>query len=147
MPARVRAFCAHTGQAEPVEPGAVVRCVLESLALKHAQTIDLLASVTGTSAREIHVVGGGARNELLCRWTADASGLPVEAGPEEATLFGNLLVQAMALGEVASLVEAREIVAASFAPRTFEPQDTAAWREAYERFTATVALPTLEVRA
>ena len=81
MPARVRAFCAHSGQPEPVEPGAIVRCILESLALKHAQTIDVLASVTGASPREIHVVGGGARNELLCRWTADAAGLP---GPRRA---------------------------------------------------------------
>jgi rhamnulokinase len=147
MPARVRAFCAHTGQPEPVEPGAVVRCILESLALKHAQTIDLLASVTGVSPREIHVVGGGARNELLCRWTADASGLPVHAGPEEATLLGNVLVQAMSLGELASLAQAREVVAASFAPVTYEPYETEAWHEARDRFAAAVTLPTLEVRA
>jgi rhamnulokinase len=147
MPARVRAFCAHTGQAEPVEPGAVVRCILESLALKHAETVELLASVTGIPPTEIHVVGGGARNELLCRWTADASGLPVHAGPEEATLLGNLLVQAMSLGEIASLAEAREVVAASTMPVTYEPQETSEWREARERFAATVALPTLEVRA
>jgi rhamnulokinase len=147
MPARVRAFCVHSGQEEPVEPGAVVRCVLESLALKHAQTVDLLASVTGTSPGEIHVVGGGARNELLCRWTANASGLPVLAGPEEATLLGNLLVQAMSLGEVTSLAEAREIVAASFGLTTYEPSDSPVWREAHERFAAAVALPTLGVRA
>jgi rhamnulokinase len=147
MPARVRAFCVHSGQEEPVEPGAVVRCVLESLALKHAQTVDLLASVTGTSPGEIHIVGGGARNELLCRWTANASGLPVLAGPEEATLLGNLLVQAMSLGEVTSLAEAREIVAGSFGLTTYEPSDTPVWREAHERFAAAVALPTLEVRA
>jgi rhamnulokinase len=147
MVARVRAFCAHTGQAEPVEPGAVVRCILESLALKHAQTVDLLASVTGTSPLELHIVGGGARNELLCRWTADASGRPVHAGPEEATLIGNLLVQAMSLGEIASLAEAREIVAASVAPTTYEPNESPAWRDAREQFAAAVALPTLEVRA
>jgi rhamnulokinase len=147
MVARVRAFCAHTGQAEPVEPGAVVRCILESLALKHAQTVDLLASVTGTSPLELHIVGGGARNELLCRWTADASGRPVHAGPEEATLIGNLLVQAMSLGEIASLAEAREIVTASVAPTTYEPNESPAWRDAREQFAAAVALPTLEVRA
>ena len=124
-----------------------MRCVLESLALKHAQTIDLLTSVTGTSPGEIHIVGGGARNELLCRWTADASGLPVHAGPEEATVLGNLLVQAMSLGEIASLAEARGIVSASVAPTTYEPQETVAWREAHDRFTYAVALPTLEVRA
>jgi len=95
----------------------------------------------------IHIVGGGVRNELHCRWTANASGLPVLAGPEEATLLGNLLVQAMSLGEVTSLAEAREIVAASFGLTTYEPSDTPVWREARERFAAAVALPTLEVRA
>jgi rhamnulokinase len=145
MPARVRAFCAHTGQPEPVEPGAIVRCILESLALKHAQTIDVLASVTGASPREIHVVGGGARNELLCRWTADAAGLPVLAGPEEATLLGNLLVQAMALGEISSLAEGREVVRASVVPTAYEPAETSTWQEAKERFAEAVALPTLEV--
>ena len=145
MPARVRAFCAHTGQPEPADPGAVVRCILESLALKHAQTIDLLASVSGVSPGEIHVVGGGARNELLCRWTADAAGLPVLAGPEEATLLGNLLVQAMALGEISSLAEGREVVRASVVPTVYEPQETSTWQEARERFAGAVALPTLEV--
>jgi len=145
MPARVRAFCAHTGQPEPVEPGAVVRCILESLALKHAQTIDVLAAVTGTSPREIHVIGGGARNELLCRWTADAAGLPVLAGPEEATLVGNLLVQAMALGEISSVDEGRAVISASVAPTAYEPQETSQWVEAKERFADAVALPTLEV--
>ena len=145
MPARVRAFCAHTGQTEPIDPGAVVRCILESLALKHAQTIDVLASVTGVSPREVHVVGGGARNELLCRWTADASGLPVVAGPEEATLLGNMLVQAMALGEISSLAEGREVIGASTVPTIYEPQETSTWQEAKERFAEAVALPTLEV--
>jgi rhamnulokinase len=145
MPARVRAFCAHSGQPEPVEPGAVVRCILESLALKHAQTIDVLTAVTGASPREIHIVGGGARNELLCRWTADAAGLPVLAGPEEATLLGNLLVQAMALGEISSLDEGRAVVGASMVPTAYEPQESSQWQEAKERFAEAVALPTLGV--
>jgi rhamnulokinase len=146
MPARVRAFCAHTGQIEPGDPGAVVRCILESLALKHAETVDALAFVTGASPRETHVVGGGARNELLCRWTADATGRPVVAGPEEATLLGNLLVQAMSLGEIASLAEGREVIRASVVPTVYEPQESATWHEARERFAETVALPTLELR-
>ena len=122
-----------------------MRCILESLALKHAQTVDVLASVTGVTPREIHVVGGGARNELLCRWTADAAGLPVLAGPEEATLLGNLLVQAIALGEISSLAEGRGVIAASVVPTVYDPQETSTWQEARERF-AEVALPTtLEV--
>jgi len=144
MPARIRSFCADTGQPEPDEPGAVVRCILESLALKHAQTIELLSAVAGAAPREIHVVGGGARNELLCSWTANAAGLPVVAGPEEATLIGNLLVQAMARGEIGSLAEAREVVRASFAPVVHEPNDEADWEDARARFARTVAL---EVRA
>jgi rhamnulokinase len=121
-----------------VEPGAVVRCILESLALKHAQTIALLGDVTGTAAGEIHVVGGGARNDLLCRWTADASGLPVLAGPEEATTIGNLLMQAIALGDVASLEEGRELVRASFEPRVYEPAGD--WSEARARFDELLAV-------
>jgi rhamnulokinase len=134
MPRRVRDVCARTGQPEPEDPGAVTRCILESLALKHAQAIRLLAEATGAAPAEVHVVGGGARNEPLCRWTADASGLPVLAGPEEATEIGNLLLQAMALGELASLEEAREVVRASFQPTVYEPQDEPVWREARERF-------------
>jgi rhamnulokinase len=103
----------------------------------------MLASVTGAAPPEIHIVGGGARNELLCRWTADAAGVPVHAGPEEATLLGNLLVQAMARGEIASVEDARAVVAASVASTTYEPQESSAWREARERF----ASPTVGVSA
>jgi rhamnulokinase len=134
MPKRVRGFCAATGQEVPQDTAAVVRCVLESLALKYRQTIELLRAATGIEPPEIHVVGGGARNELLCRWTADATGLPVLAGPEEATAVGNLAVQAIALGEVASLAEAREVVRASFWPVLYEPANRMPWDEAYVRF-------------
>jgi len=148
MPRRVREFCAHTGQPEPENPGAVTRCVVESLALKHAHAIQLLAAATGTAPAEVHVVGGGAHNEPLCRWTADASGLPVLAGPGEATEIGNLLLQAMALGELASLDEAREVVRASFQPTVHEPQDAPVWHEARERFADIAGpLPRAEVEA
>ena len=139
MPERIRAFCARTGQPQPTDPGEVVRCILESLALKHAQTVELLGAVTGTAPAEIHVVGGGARNDLLCRWTASAAGLPVVAGPVEATVVGNLLVQAIALGELGSLAEARDVVRASFDLATYEPDDPPFWREARERFDALTA--------
>jgi len=134
MPRRIREFCAGTGQEEPAEPAGVVRCILESLALSHASTIQALEGATGVAPPEVHVVGGGARNELLCRWTASAAGLPVLAGPVEAAVIGNVAVQAMAMGEVASLHEARELVRASFVPAEYEPEDTGEWREARERF-------------
>jgi rhamnulokinase len=116
-----------------------VRCVLESLALKHAQTIDLIRDVTGVQPTEVHVVGGGAHNEPLCRWTASAAGLPVVAGPVEATAVGNLLIQAVALGEIGSVAEAREVVRASFEPAVYEPENVSVWREARERFDALIS--------
>jgi len=134
MPDRIRRRCAATGQDVPQEPAAVVRCILESLALKYRQTIELIERATGLNPPEIHVVGGGARNEPLCRWTAAATGLPVLAGPAEATLIGNAAVQAMALGELSSLDEVREVVRASFAPVAYEPLERARWDEAYARF-------------
>jgi rhamnulokinase len=136
MPARIAEYCERTGQPRPEDPGAVVRCIFESLALKHAETVDLLADVTGRRLEQLHVVGGGARNELLCEWTAAAAGRPVYAGPAEATLVGNLLVQARALGELSSLAEARDVVRRSFSSRTYEPETSEAWREARERFAA-----------
>ena len=134
MPERIRQVCLSSGQPEPHGPGAVVRCIVESLAFKYRYTIDLLTRVTGAAPSEIHVVGGGARNELLCQSTADATGLPVLAGPEEATVVGNLLGQAIALGELSSLEDARAVVRTSFEPRVFEPTRQAEWDTAYECF-------------
>lgn len=134
MPVRIADFCARTGQPEPEGQAGVVRCILESLALKHAEAVDAVARTTGREPAELHLVGGGSRNELLCDWTAQAAGRPVLAGPEEATLLGSLLVQAMGRGELASLEELREVVRASFEPRVFEPAGAAEWSEARERF-------------
>jgi rhamnulokinase len=144
IPGRIAELCRRTGQPAPEDPGATTRCILESIALKQAATIKLLREVTQTEPAELHMVGGGARNELLCRWTAEATGLPVIAGPEEATVIGNLLVQAMALGELDSLDQARDVVRASVIPRTYEPTGSADWAEARERFAG---LAVLEVRS
>ncbi len=134
LPDRVREACAETGQPVPEEPSEVVRCLLESLALKHGATLDVLAAATGSAPTEVHVVGGGARNALLCRWTAEAAGRPVLCGPAEATLAGNLLAQALALGELGSLDEGREVVRRSFAPAVHEPTGAPEWSEARARF-------------
>jgi len=136
---RIAELCAAAGEPVPETRPAVVRAILESLALKHAQTIDLIHHATGVAPREVHVVGGGARNEPLCRWTASAAGLPVVAGPVEATEVGNLLVQAIALGELGSLAEARQVVRDSFALTTHEPEDAPLWQEARARFDALTA--------
>lgn len=122
MPAQIAALCVERGQPAPASPGEVVRCALASVAHKHRVALDHLEAVTGTAVEVVHVVGGGARNALLCQLTADACGRPVIAGPVEATAIGNLLVQATTLGLVGSLAEGRELVRRSFEPRTYEPR-------------------------
>jgi rhamnulokinase len=134
LPERIRAFCVRTGQEPPETPGQIVRCALESIALGHARAVELLRRAAGAEPPELHVVGGGARNRLLCQWTADATGLPVLAGPEEATVIGNLAVQAIALGELASLDEARRVVRTSFPLTLYEPRAGDAWDDARARF-------------
>jgi rhamnulokinase len=136
MPARIASYLNETNQSQPSSDAAVVRCVLESLALKHAETVELLVEVTGRTVEMLHVVGGGANNDLLCAWTAAAACRPVTAGPVEATLIGNLLLQARALGELSSLADGRELVRRSFALSRFDPTDEQIWVEARQRFAA-----------
>lgn len=136
MPARIRAACAERGQAVPARPGEILRCALESLALKYRVVVDALARLTDRAIRVIHVVGGGVQNELLMQWTADATGRPVCAGPAEATAAGNVMVQALAQGRVGSLGELRRVVAASSELRMYEPREVERWEAARTRFTA-----------
>jgi len=112
----------------------VIRCVLESLALKYRYVVEMLERLTGQSIAVIHIVGGGAKNELLNQFTADATGKPVTAGPVEATAAGNAMVQAMAQKHVSSLEELRRVVAASSEMKRYEPRDVEAWQEAYGRY-------------
>jgi rhamnulokinase len=134
MPARVRGFCRETGQPEPADTGTLMRVLLESLALRYARTIDELTAASGQRIEAILVVGGGANHRLLCRLTAGATGLPVQAGPAEATAIGNIAVQAIAAGELGSVAEARELVARSFPLTTYNPEGD--WTEARARFAA-----------
>jgi rhamnulokinase len=111
MPARVAAACVAAGLPAPQTPAGVVRCILDSLAAAYARALDDACRLSGREADMLHVVGGGSRNDLLCRLTADATGLPVEAGPVEATALGNVLVQARALGGLTgSLSRMRDLV-------------------------------------
>jgi len=141
MPAAVVDFCRRTGQTEPSDRATVVRCILESLALKYRWVLEQIEEVLGYRVSVIHVVGGGTRNRALCRFTADATGRPVVAGPAEATAAGNVIVQAMALGQVASLEEGRALVRRSFEPTVHEPGDRAPWDEAFGRFSTLLAGP------
>lgn len=136
MPSRIDAHLLRTGQKSPGTRGGYVRCVLESLALAHRRTLRRAAELAGREPTRIHLVGGGSRNELLCQWTADASGLPVTAGPAEATALGNILLQARAHGLVGGLAGVRRLVARTQELRHYEPRgDGRDWDRAEARLT------------
>jgi sugar (pentulose or hexulose) kinase len=132
--AAVREFCARTGQPPPEKPGEMTRCILTSLAMCYKHRLEQLAQVLGCRFRVLHVVGGGSRNPLLCQFTANATGLPVLAGPVEATVIGNLLVQAVAVGALNSDQEIRQVVRSSFPLVEYDPQDGSRWQDDYERY-------------
>jgi rhamnulokinase len=139
MPSRVRAAFGD-GQSRPSEPGEFVRSILTSLACKYRYVLERLQLVSGRRFEVLHIVGGGARNRLLCQLTADLTGLTVFAGPVEATALGNVLVQAIATGELADLDEAREVAAASVGRDQYEPQAARRSAECYERFLSVTGL-------
>ena len=134
MPERIRDFCKRTNQYIPQTKGEIVRCILDSLALAYKRTLSQINELQGENAQNINIVGGGTQNSLLCQLTADACGIPVYAGPIEATALGNIAVLMMALGEISSLCEAREIIANSFDVVCYEPKNMGIWDEAYNKF-------------
>jgi rhamnulokinase len=134
MPGRIQAFCRETGQPVPVAKGDIIRCVLESVALEYRWVAERLDEMVGHRLPTVHIFGGGSQNKLLNQFAADATSRDVIAGPVEATAIGNVLVQAQALGHIASLVEGRALVRRSFNVETYEPRDTTAWDGAYEHY-------------
>jgi rhamnulokinase len=140
MPRRIVAACTALGfgLADPA-PGRITRVIFEVLALRYRWILERIARITGTAPTALHVVGGGARNALLCQFSADACGIPVVAGPVEATSLGNAIVQLIAAGLIGSVAEGRELVSLSFPMTTYMPRDTAQWDDAYGRFDAALA--------
>jgi rhamnulokinase len=134
MPEKIADFCRETGQPVPRDAGGTVRCVLESLALLYRQTLDEIEDVTGKRITTLHIVGGGSQNRLLNQFAANATGRPVLAGPIEGTAAGNVLIQAIALGQLSSLEALRNVVRKSFTVETYQPDDVENWQKAYERF-------------
>ena len=122
----------------PETEGAVIRCALESLALRYRMVIGWLEQLNGGPLETIHIVGGGTQNRLLCQMAADACDRRVVAGPIEATAIGNVMMQAVANGDVASIAEAREVIRSSFAVDEYVPTTPDPWQRAYERFTKLV---------
>jgi rhamnulokinase len=122
MPERIRSLCVETGQRPPAEPAEVVRCILDSLAAAYARAVADAVRLSGQEVDVLHLVGGGARNSLLCRLTAEACGVPVLAGPVEATALGNVLVQARAYGALSGdLAQLRSVLSTSLELQRFEP--------------------------
>lgn len=134
MPEAIDTFCAKTQQPKPSGPGAYVRAILESLALKYAAVIGEIEQLTQRPLTAVRVIGGGSKNRLLNQFTADAAGRRVIAGPVEATALGNLAIQMLATGEASSLADARALIDRSFATEVFEPRETDRWRSQMERF-------------
>ncbi|MEW9669361.1 rhamnulokinase [Ammoniphilus sp. 3BR4] len=134
MPSRIRQYCRQTGQPVPEGRGAIVRCILESLALKYRYVLGLTERLSGQRFNGLHMVGGGIHNTLLCQWTANAIGKPVWAGPAEASAIGNLAVQWLAQGEFSDIWEARRVIRESFPVSMYDPEQRDEWENAYGRF-------------
>ncbi|MDQ8194558.1 rhamnulokinase [Coraliomargarita sp. SDUM461004] len=136
MPEKIQAFCRETKQQVPETPGEVIRCIYESLALRYAEIWSKLSHYAHETPDCLHIVGGGCQDKLLNQFTACAIGATVKAGPVEATGLGNIMAQMLADGTINTLNEGRTIVDQSFPTQIYQPEDSAAWDGAKERFAA-----------
>jgi len=134
MPRRIAEYCRKTGQHVPENKGEIVRCIFDSLALRYRWTVEKIDELQGAKTPFINIVGGGTKEPPLCQLAADSCGIPVYAGPVEATAIGNLMTQAIASGEIKDVKQARDVVRNSFEVKMYEPKKSADWDEGYERF-------------
>ena len=134
MATAIHDFCLRTGQRPPQNHGETIRCIFESLALKYRKILGLFRELAPFPIKKLHVIGGGSKNRLLNRFTADAIGIPVIAGPSEATAIGNIMIQARTAGMADSLQQMRNIIAKAVDTETYQPEHTRPWDDAYERF-------------
>ena len=131
-------YCERTGQLVPQNHAQFIRCIYDSLALKYRMTLANLQNVAPFKIEKLHIIGGGAQNPFVCQHTASAVGIPVVAGPSEATAIGNVMMQAKALGVVKDLKEMRRLIGTSIQTSIYLPQDSTAWELAYQRFRSIV---------
>ncbi|MDD7180413.1 MAG: rhamnulokinase family protein [Eubacteriales bacterium] len=136
IPQRIREYCEKTGQGKPETMGEIVRCIFDSIALRYRWVIDKIDEMCGEKLPAINIVGGGTKEKMLSKFAATACKRPVFTGPVEATAMGNIAAQAIAMGELHDLSEAREVIARSTEMGEYYPvkEDEAMWDEAYERF-------------
>lgn len=133
MPLAIRTYCSQTGQSVPESEGAIVRCTLESLALRYRMVLEYLEEILGHRLSTVHMVGGGVQNRMLCQFAANACNRPVVAGPVEATALGNILMQAIGCGRLDSIQHARQLVRAGSDIVTYQPHSSDAWQNACEK--------------
>jgi rhamnulokinase len=134
MEQAIRAYCAEHHQPVPATRGQVVRCIFESLSLRYRQVLESLRSLSPQPIKVLHVIGGGSRNELLNQWTANALGIPVVAGPAEATAIGNVMIQALAAGAATDIASMRRLINRSVPLKTYFPAEDESWNAAYRKF-------------
>lgn len=134
MEQAIRTYCSDHRQPIPQTRGQIVRCIFESLALRYRQVLDNLRHLSPRPVEALHVIGGGSRNDLLNQWTANAVGIPVIAGPSEATAIGNVMIQALTAGAARDVVSMRQLINRSIPLKTFHPQDMEVWDTAYLSF-------------
>lgn len=134
IPEKIRSFCKRTGQTIPENVGAVARCINESLVMKYRFTLEQIQNRTGKKHHVLHMVGGGTQSKMLCQMTADSIGIPVIAGPVEATVFGNVIIQLAALGAIQNIDSGRSIIAENTRLEKYEPHDKDRWNAAYKQF-------------
>jgi len=133
MPQAIAKLCRKTGQAQPENQGEFVRSVFESLALKYRFIIDMMNAMLPEPIEKLHIVGGGSQNNMLNQFIANALDVHVIAGPKEATAVGNIMVQAIAKGDLSSVKEGRELISASFQLKEYIPAEQEIWQEQYEK--------------
>ncbi|MDR1368853.1 MAG: rhamnulokinase [Dysgonamonadaceae bacterium] len=143
MPEAIKNYCKNTNQPVPGSESDFIRCIFESLALKYKSVLESLNKISLFPIEKLHVIGGGSQNKLLNQWIANSIGIPVVAGPAEATAMGNIMMQAKALGLVGNLSDIRNLVRNSVAPELFLPQDAPVWEDAYRKFVDKTAVPKL----
>lgn len=134
IPEKIQKYCERTKQHIPQTEGEIVRCINQSLAMKYRKTIEEIEECTGKNYSEIHMVGGGIQSHMLCQLTANACGRRVYAGPIEATVYGNIALQLLALGAIKDIQEAREVISASEQIMVYDPKEEENWMKAYAKY-------------
>lgn len=138
MPEKVQEFCKNTGQPVPENKPRIVKCIMESLALKYRYVYEGLEEVVGRKIPNLHIVGGGCKNVMISQFTANALGMTITTGPIEATATGNIMAQLIALGKLPDMKAAREVIRKSFEIIKWEPEDTDKWNTVYKYFVENI---------